>query len=295
MANCPKCHEHLRLRDWKQICPHCGANIVLYDMQERLMLDADKAEVQNYHFQKKLDRLKASFAGSKLAVLRIFTSLFPIGALFLPIVKCSFSSPLPEKSGNLNIIEIYKMFSAIDFGALLKNSQSDTVLFLASALLFLLSVVLILVHLVLLTLACSKKGKQRSYALNIMMLSFSVVSAILFAVLPSSSFAHGTLGIGTFLYIILFAVNFAVEILIYKKGIEITHKQCYVGGIPIEEYFEMLENGVPHEEIRREMYKRLGEIQAQKDRELLEEQEKEKEKHKKEHESSNENAESEAK
>lgn len=280
MANCPKCHEHLRLRDWKQICPHCGANIVLYDMQERLMLDADKAEVQNYHFQKKLDRLKASFAGSKLAVLRIFTSLFPIGALFLPLVKCSFSAPLPEKEGNLNIIGIYKMFSDIDFGALFKEPSNDVILFTASVVLFLLSVVLILVHLVLLTLACSKKGKQRSYALNIMMVLSSFVSAILFAVLPSSSFAHGTLGVGTFLYILLFALNFGVEIAIYKKGIEITHKQCYVGGIPIEEYFDMLERNVPHEEIRREMYKRLGEIQAQKDRELLEGQKKEAEKEK---------------
>ena len=42
----------------------------------------------------------------------------------------------------------------------------------------------------------------------------------------------------------------------------------------------MLERNIPHEEIRREMYTRLGEIQAQKDRELLEAQKKEAEKEK---------------
>ena len=54
MAECPKCKEHLKMTDWKQHCPHCGANVVIYDIQERLMKDADIAEVQYYHFQDKL-------------------------------------------------------------------------------------------------------------------------------------------------------------------------------------------------------------------------------------------------
>lgn len=93
MADCPKCKTHLKMTDWRQHCPYCGANIVVYDLQERLMQEADKAEVQHYHFQKKVDRLKASFIGSKLSVVRIFTSLIPIGALFLPIVKIKLTPP----------------------------------------------------------------------------------------------------------------------------------------------------------------------------------------------------------
>ena len=106
MANCPKCGVHLRLIDWKQRCPQCGANLVLYDLQERLMQDADIAEVQHYHFQKKIDRLKAAFIGSKAAVVRIFTSLLPIGALFLPLWRLtapaaaqSFLSSGPRMTG----------------------------------------------------------------------------------------------------------------------------------------------------------------------------------------------------
>lgn len=265
MANCPNCKKHLRLTDWKQHCPYCGANIIFYDMQERLMQDADKAEVQYYYFQKKLDRLKSSFVGSKLAIARIVTSILPIAALFLPIVKCNFKAPLPEKSGNLNVLDIYEMFEDIDFGAVLGGITGGNIAFGVSVVLFLLSVVLILVHLVLLTLACSPKGKARSYILNIAMLSFSVISALCFALSPAGSFASGTLGVGTYLYIALFILNFVIEIIIYKKGIEIHHKQCYVGGIPIEEYFKMVEDGIPQEEIRREMYRRLDEIQAKKD------------------------------
>ncbi len=231
------------------------------------MQDADKAEVQYYHFQKKLDRLKSSFVGSKLAIARIVTSILPIAALFLPIVKCNFTQPLPEKSGNLNVLDIYEMFEDIDFGAVLGGITDGNIVFGVSVILFLLSVILILVHLVLLTLACSPKGKSRSYILNIAMLSSSVISALCFALSPADSFASGTLGVGTYLYIALFILNFVIEIIIYKKGIEIHHKQCYVGGIPIEEYFKMIEDGVPQEEIRREMYRRLDEIQAKKDEE----------------------------
>lgn len=270
MANCPKCNHHLRIADWKQKCPYCGANIVLYDLQERLMADADIAEVENYHFQKKIDRLKASFAGSKLAIVRIFTSLLPIAGLFLPLVKANFSSPMPKKSGSINVIDIYNMFEDIDIGAVFGSFSQGGAPFVVSSVLFLLSVLLIFVHLILLTLACSPKGKARNYTLDIMMLVFSVCSAISFVIMPDNSFAYGSLGVGTFIYIALLIVNFAIDIAVFKQGIEIQHKQCYVGGIPIEEYFEMVEKGTPHEEIRKEMYRRLTAIQLKKDAELAE-------------------------
>lgn len=264
MANCPNCKKHLRITDWKQKCPYCDANIVLYDMQERLMQDADKAEVQYYYFQKKIDRLKAAFVGSKLSVARIFTSLLPIAALFLPIVKCDFAQPLSELSGNLDVLKIYNGIGDIDFGNISSSISDSDTLFLISVILFLLSIVLILVHFILLTLAASPKGKTRSYILNSAMFASSVIAAICFSLSPSSSIATGSVQIGGMLYILLFVLNFVVEIIIYKKGVEVRHKQCYVGGIPIEEYFKMLEDNVPHEEIRQEMYKRLSEIEKEK-------------------------------
>ncbi len=277
MANCPKCGQHLRLIDWKQHCPHCGANIFIYDLQERLMQDADKAEVQNYHFQKKIDRLKASFAGSKLAVARIFTSILPIGGLFLPLINGKCLSPLPETSGGIDILKIVNMFSAdgFDVGEVL-NSLVSCIPMLISILLFVLSAVALLLHLVFLMLSCSPKGKVRNFSLDIIMLAFSVGSAVCFSASPKDFIISGSLSVGTFLYIALMFVNFAVDFAVFKKGIEVKHKQAFVGGIPIEEYFKMLDDGVSHDDIRKEQYKRLQAIYDEKVKEL-EEREKEQE------------------
>ena len=90
MANCPKCGARLKLTDWRPTCPHCGINLIYYGMEERLLEDADKAESEHAVFQKKLDRLKASFIGSPLTIIRIVLSLLPIGALMLPLANVSF-------------------------------------------------------------------------------------------------------------------------------------------------------------------------------------------------------------
>ena len=54
----------------------------------------------------------------------------------------------------------------------------------------------------------------------------------------------------------LLVINAVVDFAVLHKGIPIHHKQCFVGGIPIEEYFEMQKSMSP-EEIRQEQYKRL--------------------------------------
>lgn len=275
MAECPKCHQHLRLIDWKQMCPHCGANVVLYDSQERLMKDADRAEVEKYHFQRKLDRLKGSFAGSKLAIARIVTSLLPVAPLFLPIISGKLTEPFVPVEGSVNLLTIINNVGAIDIGALLGQLSGDTkavaIPMVLSIIAFALSVVSFLVHFFCIMLACSPKAKQRGVALNGIMLGLTVISLVSFALMPSNSIMNASLGVGAYLYLVLMVVNSGLDLFIlFKKPIEITHKQCYVGGIPIEEYFQMLEDKVPHEEIRKEMYKRLEELQAKQLKELAE-------------------------
>lgn len=283
MAECPKCNEHLKLTDWKQNCPHCGANIVLYDLQERLMTEADKAEVQYYHFQKKIDRIKAAFIGSKLSIVRIFTSLLPIAALFLPIVKIKLNEPFAPFDGKLGALDIYNMFENLDLGVFSTLMSQDStkvpaILFGISTVLLLLSLVIMLVHFVSLIGAYSKNGKKLVYTLDIIYLAFVVTAAVCFAVIPENDVISGSLHIGTFVYLLLVAVNFTVDILVYREKIEIKHAQCYVGGIPIEEYFEMLENNVPHDKIRAEMYERLTAMQLEKEAKLEEKAKQEEEK-----------------
>lgn len=271
MAVCPKCKEHLRFLDWKPNCPHCGANIVVYDLQERLMQEADIAEVQYYHFQKKVDRLKASFVGSKLSIVRIFTSLIPIAALFLPIVKINLQAPFEPYDGNMGFLDIYNLFDKLDIGAFLGVIEADAVagiMFTMSVVGLLLSVVVMLLHFLCNMLACSPKGKIRNYALDIIYIVITVASMGFFAFIPENSFVSGSLGIGAFLYLVLVILNFVVDILVFRENIEIKHAQCFVGGIPIEEYFGMIERGVSPEELRAEMYKRLTAIQKEQEEKL---------------------------
>ena len=126
MANCPKCGAHLKLTDWRPTCPHCGINLIYYGMEERLLEDADKAESEHAVFQKKLDRLKASFIGSPLTIIRIVLSLLPIGALMLPLANVSFWGPFFEKKVSVNAITIYNAVSALDFDALFKYIGSGS-------------------------------------------------------------------------------------------------------------------------------------------------------------------------
>ena len=275
MASCPKCGKNLRLTDWRQHCPQCGANIVVYDLQEKLMQDADIAEVQYYHFQKKIDRLKASFIGTKLAVARIITSILPVGPLFLPLIKAAFSPPVDFPDGNVNLMTIVNHFGAINLDTVKAlpggNAKTDSVLLVAGTLLFALSAVLTLVHLILLTLACSPKGKARNIVQDVLILVSSVASAVCFVAMGDSGAVKATLAIGAYLYILLQVVNVAVDIAVLKQGIPVTHKQCYVGGIPIEEYFE-LEKTLTPEEMRAEQYRRLTAIQQEKERQIAEDE-----------------------
>ena len=273
MANCPKCGEHLKLTDWKQHCPHCHCNIVVYDIQERLMQDADKAEVQRYYFQKKIDRMKASFVGSKLAVIRIFTSLIPLAAVVVPWLKGEFNIPFVEFKGVFTLFSLTDMLDSLDINSILSVLNTDDgkipiILLAVSLVLLLLSAVLLLVRFGCLTMACSKRGKIRNYTFDILTLVFCIVATVLLFVVPDNAYFSIDFVIAPFVYLLLLGVNFGVDIAVYKKGIEVKHEPCFVGGIPIEEYFKMVEDGVPQSEIRQEMYRRLTEMQMKKEAEL---------------------------
>lgn len=276
MANCPKCGEHLRIVDWKQNCPHCGCNIVIYDIQERLMRDADKAEVQHYYFQKRVDRMKASFVGSKLTVLRIFTSLIPLIAVVVPWLSGSFSAPFVPFEGNFGLFSLMDMLETLDTDAIfsltgVSDGKAPIILLLISILLFIFSAVILLIRFGCLTMACSKNGKRRCYIFDIALLVMCAMASVMLMIIPDNPYFDIGFIFAPLVYFLLLIVNFMVDIAIYKKGMEVKHAPCFVGGIPIEEYFKMLEDGVPKEEIRQEMYRRLTELQLQKEAELKEE------------------------
>ncbi|MBQ3150067.1 MAG: hypothetical protein IJB86_02345 [Clostridia bacterium] len=276
-ATCPKCGGKLKITDWKPDCPHCGVNMVYYGMEERLLLDADKAEAEHARMQPRVDRLKASFIGSKLAIARIVFSFIPILGVLLPLAKFSFNAPFAAADvANVNAISIYTLISEhLDFDALLSMLGSEVfgttfIFFAASLVCLLLSVVGILAHLILLTLACSPKGKARNMTLGIINILLPVISCVLFylfsqnimALFPSVVTAS-SIGWGIFVYIGLLVVSLVVDMLTFKQGIDVKYKPCFVGNIPAEEYFKLVDDGVPLEKIRAVMAERTAEKEAE--------------------------------
>ncbi len=269
MAKCPKCGRKLTFFDWKPNCPGCGVNLVYYGMEERLLKEADAAEAEHARLQKRIDRLKASFVGSKLTIIRIVLSVLPIAALMLPLATVTYSGPFIEATTkSINAIEIYNIVSSLDFDALFTMIGSNLlgtsfIGYLGALLCILLSLVFVIVSLVMLTLACSPKGNPRNITLNIIAIVFAVASGVFFNVFANGinavfpEFISGSISFGIFVYIAALALLLAINIVIAVKGVEVKYKQCFVGGIPAEEYFELVEKGTDIDTIHAMMAKAL--------------------------------------
>src|SRR5690554_3410909 len=115
---CPNCNGRLRIYHFRPNCPHCGVNLLYYNIENRLLEDADKAEAESARYSKKFARAKAAMIGSPLAIARIVLSVLPIGALFLPLVKGSIDAPFVSETLNVSIIRIYELISGADFDSL---------------------------------------------------------------------------------------------------------------------------------------------------------------------------------
>ena len=279
MANCPKCGRKLTIFDWKPNCPGCGVNLVYYGMEERLLDEADKAEAEHARFQKKIDRLKAAFVGSKLTIVRIILSVLPIAMLMLPLCSVTYNGPFIEQTTtNVNAIEIYNLVSSLDFDALFTMIGSSLlgtsfIGYLGALACILLSLVFVIVSLLLLTIACGRRGNARNITLNVITIVLAAASIVFFSIFSSNisvvfpEFISGSIGFGIFAYIAALVALLVVNIVIAKKGINIKYKQCFVGGLPAEEYFELVENGTEKAVIREMMAKALDAKEAEKEKE----------------------------
>ena len=264
-ATCPKCGGKLRLIDWRPNCPHCGVNMIYYGLEDRLLEDADKAEAEHARTQPKVDRIKAATVGSPLAIVRLVLSLVPIAGLFLPLAKFAFASPYASYDGAVNVISLYNLVSGLDFDALSamigsKLFGSTFVLFSVSVVCVLVSALGVLFHAIFQTLACSPKGKVRNFtldSLNLLLVTASVVCFALFSGKITALFpgvvTTSAVGFGAFIYLALIVLSFGTDVFCIVKGIPVKYKECFVGNIPADEYFKLVEDGATLDEIRKVM------------------------------------------
>lgn len=283
MATCPKCGRKLTLLDWRPNCPGCGVNLMYYGMEERLLKEADAAEAEHARLQKRIDRLKASFIGSKLTIIRIVLSILPIAALMLPLCSVTYSGPFIEETTKaINAIGLYNLVSSLDFDALFTMIGSNIlgssfIGYFGAVVCILLSAVFVIVSLIMLMMACSPKGNPRNITLNSIAIVLSVASVVFFskfiggisAVFPE--FIKGSIGYGAYVYIGTLALLLGINCIIAVKGVNVKYKQCYVGGLPYEEYMDLVEKKTDIEEIHAKMAVALEAKAAEEDKKKAEE------------------------
>ena len=250
MAQCPKCGRKLHLFNWRPTCPDCGVNMVYYKSNDRLLEETEKTEIEHAKHQPAIDRAKAAFFGSPLAIARIVLSVLPLGALFLPLAT------LTEKgeTATVNGIYLFQTVKSVGFGALFSGALQGETLKI-SVLLMLVSAAMILVCLICLPMSLGRHGKARNLILNLLLFGSAAASAVAFVVYG------GRLMIGAFVYLFLLLAILVYNLVLAKKGLKIKYTVCYIGGLPSEEYFKMMEDGVSELEIRKKMVEALTVMQ----------------------------------
>ena len=253
MANCPHCGRKLHLYDWRPECPGCGVNLVFYNSNQALLDESEKAEKEHALSQPRIDRGKAAYAGSKLAIIRIILSLIPIGALFLPLYD------------NMNVLKVYDKINEAGIGNIFGGALGNP-LYLSGSLL-LISAVMIIVSLVLILMSLGKHGKVRVIiTYGFMFLCAGGALAALFA-------AGKAPQVGAYLYAALMLVLFIYNIFLLKKGIPVKYTQCFIGGLPSEEYFRYVDEGMSKADIQRKMLVALAKLEEEHEQELNGEEE----------------------
>lgn len=230
MANCPKCGYKLRMIDIKAECPKCGVNLLYYNHQERLALDADKAEEEHINFQPKIDRVKFAFVGTKFSVIRLILLFVPIGMLFLPLAHIKADLPYHSIDTNVSVLNIVMdVIAKFDFDILGIVPTVAMICYFASILAVLISAVFAILNIPFVSVSCSPKGFKRNVALSTCGIVFTVISIISFFIFNAQLSAQfgemysGSIGIGSFLVIIGFLAIIGINVIIKKKNIPVKY------------------------------------------------------------------------
>lgn len=258
----PNCKHKLKVSNWKANCPECGANILYYRMEDRLLAEADEVELSSAAFQKRIDRLKAAVFGNNWAIARLVLLFLPIGMLFLPLGRAVVNIPFVDNTTNLNIINIFKSITSLDFDMVFSFLGDER---LSAAyiwlLLALVGVILVLVAclagLICSVLAGGKKAMVRAAVICGVGMAGTILGAIaltqyganladLFPGAISTAVSFGAVALAA-----SFLIGLGINIVIKTQGgIPIQYTQCYISGFPEEEVLANLENGITLDDMR---------------------------------------------
>ena len=199
MSNCPKCNKKLSPFYFKQTCPHCNANLMYYDFENRLKEDAAKAEQEWNAVENFGNGIKNSAIGSLPAIARLIMFVAPVVALLMPTFKVN--------ENTVNLISIIKQIIASSSDVF--GNKAMLLCFVA----FVVAVLFALVNLVFSLLSFTKNGLVRNVAIS----AIGLVAFVGVGVAASVVGAEICLFGGFYVSVVLMAVAIALHFAVNKK------------------------------------------------------------------------------
>ncbi|MBO5858066.1 MAG: hypothetical protein J6Q87_07425 [Clostridia bacterium] len=197
MSNCPKCNEKLSPFYMKQNCPKCGTNLVYYDLDNRLKADHEKAMKEQEAVDRVLNNIKTSAFGGGLQITRFVLMFSPLLWMCLPMFKANDGESITLISVIMEIIN-----GGFDF-----SNPSYLFPFVTMVCIILFSLMVIISSL----FSIGKKALKRN-------ISFSSVNMVVLLIVSTMSIKYGTtLGMGLFIVVATYLLQFVLHKLVDKK------------------------------------------------------------------------------
>lgn len=195
---CPSCNKKLSMFYLKQECPHCGANILYYNLEERLKADAQKAEKEVEAFNRFGNLIKNSSVASPLHIIRLVLFFTPLASMCLTMFHTN--------SKNVSLVSF--IMDIIGGGFSLDALTSDKA-YLFSVLTMVFVIVLSLAEIITSLFSAGENGLKRN-------IIASAVNLVVFGAFSAAVlFFSGSLGIGWYItlliYLVCDALHFAVN------------------------------------------------------------------------------------
>ncbi len=239
MAKCPKCGYKLKLWNVSQFCPNCKTNMRFYNFEEEFIKSAKIAELNQAAFHVKMKRLKASFVGSKLMIVRLAVSVLPILMLLIPAGNFCLNVPYKSVDFSMSLLGIVNLFMGTDLQLIADMQASklvgaDFAALLSAYIAYIIPAFFAVATLVSTILAfISIKNMQKVICVFSALGIASAIAAqvVLYLRLNSieeSILLTGNSGIGLYISVVAFAVVFLVNFVIHKNGVPVSYDEGMV-------------------------------------------------------------------
>ena len=226
---CPNCNKEIGRFELSPNCKHCGVNIFYCQQKTLLTRDAKRCELEYAAFRILVSKLKTSFIGGKLQILRIVAMVMAIGAIFVPFGSISVTISPFNANFSFGAWGIYSAFTDGTFSALLNlggyahKQVAISLAVLGLIVAIFLSGLGVFIALLLSFINIQKSAKIMrglSLAGSMLCVGAFVVSAFLPSVMNEIGFIEGETGVGALVCLAVLIFIFILNHLVIKKNIQ---------------------------------------------------------------------------